>query len=135
MSTYTVRDLTILMNNISQSTSVDQFVTGSRIDETKFLSLLSDLLHDRINYELKARKKRVVKLINVYKENNADNYTISAIDDYLSGDVTETIKNIFSSKSNAITDDEANFYIRDFREFFGMFSDSTNLNEVLNTCK
>jgi hypothetical protein len=125
-----------MKTTLSEVDSINNFLGTLHINETKFLSLLDELLENRIIQETKLRKKRVVKFIKQYMSTNDWIDSSMGIKEYLKDDnIYEIIRKLFSTKKIVITDEIIAYYIKDFNEFFNMFAPNTPLSDIIQTCK
>ena len=133
---YTIKELSVMKKTLDESKSLNEFIENEHLDQYKFMKCLSDLLADKIEKETKQRKKRIIKFIKKYEKDDDKIKDISGILDYLNDDGIENIiKEIFNTKKYTLDSEMIDFIIKDFKEFFNMFAQSTTLTEVLNTCK
>jgi len=133
---YTVNELCIMNNCLSESESINDFMDSLNINDYKFIHLLKDLFDSKIIKETKLRKKRVIKLIELYKRKEDYINNTKGIKDFLkSDDINNIIKSQYGSKKMPIDDETVIFYIKDFNEFFNMFAPNTLLSDILQTCK
>lgn len=133
---YTVNELTVMKSSLAGTETIQEFVEKLHINDYKFIELLNDLLESKIYKETKLRKKRVIKLVNKYQRTDHTLDNTTGLKEYLkSENIANTIKTLFSTKKETISDEVAAFYIKDFNEYFSMFTPSTSLNDILQTCK
>lgn len=133
---YTIKELESMMTTLDDASDLNGFITLSQLNEQKFMELLKGLLETKIETELKERRKRVKKLINECFENSEPICKIAEMLDYLeSPQSIIDIKAIFSTKKSTLNQELAEYYQRDYYEFFSMFARDTALTEVLQTLK
>ena len=133
---YTVNELSTMKSTLNEATSVNNFLESLHINEVKFLSLLDELLENKIIQETKSRKKRIIKFIRQYMTTNDWIDSSIGIKEYLKeDDIYEIIRKLFNTKKSILTDETTAFYVKDFNEFFNMFAPNTPLTEIIQTCK
>lgn len=133
---YTVNELSTMKSTLNEATSVNNFLESLHINEIKFLSLLDELLENKIVQETKLRKKRIIKFIKQYMTTTDWIDSSIGIKEYLKeDDIYEIVRKLFNTKKSILTDETTAFYIKDFNEFFNMFAPNTPLSEILQTCK
>ena len=133
---YTVNELNLMKNTLAGTETIQSFIDSLHINDIKFIALLNDLLESKIIKETKLRKKRVIKFIERYQR--TENYinNTMGLKEYLNDEnIVNTIKNLYSTKKAAISDELAAFYIKDFHEYFNMFAPNTSLTDIIQTCK
>ena len=148
MNTYTIKELNNFELVLNESSTVSEFIEKAHVNEYTFKDLLSELIETKIGSETKLRKKRVKKFIDYYNAiPDAVKNVLGAVEflnnkyesidknDDNNKDIKLIIKEIYSTKKIQCNDETVEFYLKDLKEFFNLFSPNTTLNEILKTYK